>query len=63
MASVAKRRLDLGIPLALALTVSLPAFAFAMEEAPLTELASLRSQHRIIVDAMPMRRREMEAAE
>jgi len=49
MASIAKSWLDLGTPLALALMVWLPACAFASEDAPLTELTSLRWQHRIIV--------------
>ena len=47
--SISHRRLSLGIAFALALAVSLTAFAFAMEAATLTELASLRWQHRIIV--------------
>jgi hypothetical protein len=49
MASMSHRRFDLGIPLALALAVSPPAFALATAATPLTELASLRWQHRILV--------------
>jgi hypothetical protein len=50
MDSMSQRRLDLGIAFARALAVSLTAFAFATAAAPpLTELASLRWQHRILV--------------
>jgi len=49
MASISHRRFDLGIPLALALAISPPAFALATAATPLTELASLRWQHRILV--------------
>jgi hypothetical protein len=52
MISMVQRRFNLGIALVITLAVSLPAFASAAENPPLTELASLRWQHRIIlVDA------------
>jgi hypothetical protein len=49
MISMSYRPFDLGIALAIAVAVSLPAVASATENAPLTELASLRWQHRILV--------------
>jgi hypothetical protein len=52
MASISDRRLGVGAALALALAASATATELATAEAPLTELAPLRWQHRIIlVDA------------
>jgi hypothetical protein len=55
MAWVSTRQLGRGMAFLLAFvpaaTVSLPAVAFATEDAPLTDLAALRWQHRIILIA------------
>jgi len=49
MTLISHRRFGLGLRLVLALAVSSTTTAFATDEAPLTELASLRWQHRIIL--------------